>query len=140
MSDIAELKARVLAARQFVVVVGPADAPRTVHMQEPTAQDVRLASLRAGLGGLQDAAALAVLERALVADAITGWSGVTAADLLAHHPEQAAKAGAAPVKFEPGGADLLLDAQPAWSERLWSELLERLARRGAAREAAAKNS
>lgn len=135
---IADIKARVLAARQFSVTVGP-DSARTVQLLEPTTHDVRLASLRAGLGGLQDQAALAVLERTLLVDAITGWSGITAADLLANHPEQAAKAGDEAVAFEPGGAELLLDAQPAWSQALWAEMLERLAKRGSKREDAAKN-
>ena len=139
MGEIADIKARVLAARQFSISVVADSAPRTIHLLEPTAYDVRLASLRAGLGGLRDDAALAVLERALLLDAITGWSGVTGADLLAPHPEQAAKAGPVSVPFEAGGAELLLDAQPDWGRRLWAELLERLAKRGTTREAAAKN-
>lgn len=139
MSDIADLKARVLAARQFSVTVGPTDAPRTIHLVEPTAHEIRLASLRAGIGGLQDTAALVVLERTLLGEAISGWDGVTAADLVADYPEQAAKAGDKTVAFDSSGVVLLLDAQPTWGQRIYSELLDRLAKRGAAREAAAKN-
>lgn len=138
MSDIADLAARVLAARQFSVEVGPADAPRTINLLEPTDHEVRIVSLRCGLGAGKDTAAPVLFERALVAMAIVGWSGVTGADLAANHPEQAAKAGG-PVEFEPLGVDLLLDAQREWAQKLWSELVDRLDRRLTQRQAAAKN-
>lgn len=139
MVDIADLKARVLAARQFTVTVGPADAARTISMLEPTDHEVRLASLRAGIARGEDQAASVLFERALVAMSIKGWSGVTAADLVASQPEQAAKLGAELVQFDPEGVELLLDNQRAWSQQLWAALVDRLDRRTTTRQAAAKN-
>jgi hypothetical protein len=139
MSDIAELKARIAAAKQFTVTVGPADAPRTIQLQEPDDHQVKLAGIRSGLRGGKDPAAELLFERALLLEAITGWSGVTAADLLRGFPDQAAKAGDKPLDFEADGVEMLLDAQREWGNELWSALVDRMAQRSAAREPAAKN-
>ena len=86
MSDIADLKARIAAARQFTVTVGPADAPRTVHLQEPDDYQVKLAGIRSGLRGGKDPAAELLFERTLLVEAITGWSGVEDAEGVAIAP------------------------------------------------------
>jgi hypothetical protein len=52
MGDIADLKARIHAARQFTVTVGPADAPRTIQLQEPDEHQVKLCAIRAGQLGI----------------------------------------------------------------------------------------
>jgi hypothetical protein len=140
MPDIADLQARDRASRSFSLNLGDPGAPRLFHLLEPTTHEVRLASLRAGLGGQRvDAAAMALLERALLAQAITGWHGVTAADLLAQYPDQAAKIGGDLVPFDPAGVELLLNAQPGWSTTLWAALVDRLAQRGQLREEASGN-
>lgn len=140
MPDIADLQARDRASRSFSVQVGEPGAPRTVHLLEPSTHEVRLASLRAGLGGQRvDAASMAVLERTLLLQAITGWQGVVASDLLAQYPDQAAKIGGDLVSFDAAGVELLLNAQPGWSTTLWTALVDRLARRGQLREEASGN-
>lgn len=138
MSDIADLKARIQAARQFTVTVGPEDAPRTIHLQEPDDHQVKLAGIRSGLRSDKDGAAELLFERSLLVESITGWSGVTAADLLRGFPDQAAKAGDKPVDFEADGAAMLLDAQREWGREIWGSLVARMAERDRAREPAAK--
>lgn len=139
MNDLADLQARIHAARQFTVTVGPQDAPRTIHLLEPDDHQIRLAGIRAGLRGADPAAEL-VFERTLLVQAIKGWSGVTGADLLHGFPEQAAKAGDTAVAYAPTGVETLLNAQREWGAQLWAALVERMAQRSAAREPAAKNS
>jgi hypothetical protein len=132
--ELADLKAKAIGARSFSAAVGPPDAPRTIHLRTPTQHELRLASLRAGVGGMSDAAAMAVLERALLVLSVVGWAGVACADLA---PVQSGADDAA--EFEPGATELLLDTHPEWGEQLWLVLVEHITERGQRREAAAKN-
>lgn len=136
--DLEYIRRKALAAREYTLTVGPAHAPRTIHLRLPTDYDVRLAGARGRVGGLADVAATIVLERALLVLAIVGWSGVVCTDLL---PSAAGTPGAdEPFAFEPGAAEALLDAQPAWADAIWHDLVQRLSERNARAEAAAKNS
>lgn len=135
--ELADLKAKAIGARSFSAAVGPPDAPRTIHLRAPTQHELRLASLRAGVGTMADAAAMAVLERALVVLAVVGWAGVTCADLAPVLESDPSATDAAP--FEPGATELLLDAQPEWGEQLWRVLLEHITERSQRRDEAAKN-
>lgn len=143
--DIADLQRQAMAAREYAVAIGPPDpveAARSIRMRVPTEHEIKLAALRAGVDRLTDAAAPAVLERALLVQAIIGWSNLQCADVLpadglpgAEH----APAPTEPLAFAPAAVSLLLDAQPAWADTLQRGLYARLKQRAAQRESAAKN-
>lgn len=136
--DLDYIRRKALAAREYTLQVGPADAPRTIELRLPTDYEVRLAGARGRVDGLPDRAATIVLERALVALSVVGWSGVLCSDLL---PSAAgAPGGADPFAWEAGAAEQLLDAQPEWGDAIWHDLVARLSARNAERDAAAKNS
>lgn len=134
--DLEDIKRQALAARQFDVTVGPESAPRYISLRLPTRHEVVIASRRAGLHRMaDDQAAHVVLQRALLQAAVIGWSRVTVGDVLPDSP-----AADELLPHEPGAVELLLDAKPAWDERLGAELWTRLAERKASWESAAKNS
>lgn len=133
--DLYDLAAKARAARQFTVVLGAADAPRTITLHAPTQHEVTVAGLRAGVGKASDPAAMPLLQRALLCAAVTGWAGVLCTDLV---PDLKA-GGQDEAPFGPGATELLLDANPLWEQSLWIQLAEVLATRVARTESAAKN-
>jgi len=135
--DLADIKAKAIGARSFSAVVGPPESPRTISLLTPTQHEMRMASVRAGVADQSDAAAMLVLERALLVLAVVGWSGVTCGDLAP--VLQADARGNDVAAFEPGATELLLDAQPDWGAQLWVLLLQQITSRSDRREAAAKN-
>lgn len=133
--DLADIKRQANAAREFVVEVGAANAPRHLTLRAPTAFEVKVAALRSGVAGIQnDQAAIVVLQRALLVAAVVGWVGVCVGDVLKGH----ANATDA-LDWDASAVELLLDAQPEWAEALGSALLDRMAQRREDRDTAEKN-
>lgn len=131
--DLDYIKRKALAKREYTAKVGPEDAQRTIQMRLPTEHEITLASLRSGIAGMADAAAVAVLQRALVVQSVVGWSGVLCSDLLP------GVEGDHELPFETGAVSELLDAQHEWGQVLADELYTRLAERRKIRDAATKN-
>jgi hypothetical protein len=134
--DLADLKRLATAAREFSVAVGPDAAPRHITLRTPTQHELSLAARRAGMHQTtDDVAATMMLERVLLCDCIVAWSGVVVGDVLPES-EQAAEA----LVHEAGAVPLVLDVQNDWAQTLWLALVDRLAKRKAAKDTAAKNS
>lgn len=133
--DLHDLKRLALAAREFSVSVGPADAPRHITLRTPTQHEVVLAARRAGLHAVQDdAAAHVVLQRSLLLLAVVAWSGVLVADVLPDHPQATDV-----LTCEADAVQLVIDAQPQWEAALGAALMERMSRRAQEKDTAAKN-
>jgi hypothetical protein len=133
--DLADLKRLATAAREFSVQVGAADAPRHITLRVPTQHELVVSARRSGIESIEsDRAAMLVMTRALVLQAMVGFSGVVVGDVLPDHP-QAADA----LPCEPGAAELVLDAQPEWAKTLSDALMERLALRREQKDTAQKN-
>lgn len=126
MTDIADLKRKAEAAREFVVRVGAA----SYTLRLPTRHEIDVAVLRSR--GDADPALPAVLTRRLLEGAVVAWSGVT-------HQQLAPGAGSDTAELVPGAVALLLDNDPATAEALLEAFVTRSAERNARLEAAEKN-
>lgn len=134
--ELQDIKTRARASRQFTVSLGAPHEPRTIELHTPTIHEVKIAGLRAGISNAADAAAMAILGRELLLLAVTGWAGVTCADLA---DGLKGDSGADGIPWSAAAVPLLLDQNPGWEEQLWSQLVARLAERAQVRESAGKN-
>lgn len=130
MADLEYIARKALAARRFQHAAGPA----TFTLQMPTKLESSIAFAQSVGDGRRDAAANLRFQRALVLQAVIGWSGVLVQHVLPQHPDPAEG-----FEFEPGAAEVLLDAQPEWETELLQALLGRVAAREAAEDSAEKN-
>lgn len=126
MTDIADLRRKAQAAREFSLVVGAA----TYTLRLPTRHEIEVEVLRSRGDG--DPALPAVLTRRLLEAAVVGWSGVTQEQL-------APGAGPAPAELVPGAAALLLDNDGETAAALLEAFVAKAAERNARLEAAEKN-
>ena len=124
--DFADLMRRANAQRESVFDAG---GGRSITLRLPTEHQMRVAVLRAGR---TDAAAWAVMQRALLEQGIVAWSGVTLADLLTNGGDEA-------VDWDAAAVPLLLDGRPDIATALAADLTRRMAERTAAKDAAAGN-
>lgn len=127
--ELEAIRRKALAARQFEVALPNGIA---IEMRAPTKHESTVAYMEAGLGN--PGANQVRWQRALLVNAVYGWRGVQLRHLLPDAPN-----GEAAVAFEPGAAELLLDANPDWADVLIAELVPRLAARTAAVDTAGKN-
>lgn len=125
--ELADIKRKALAARQFSVEVAPATFTLTI----PTKLESSVAYMEAA--GTKGRSSMLRLQRALVVLAVTGWAGVQIKHVLPDY------SGDDSFAFEEGATETLLDAQPAWEEKLTTALLDKIAERKAAEDTAAKN-
>lgn len=130
MADLDYLRRKALAARQFDVSPEPGVS---FTLRVPTKHESMVAYMEAAGG--RKAANQVRWQRQLLLLAVVGWSGVVARHVLPGIEQ----GGDDPLAFEPGAAELLLDAQDAWAEQLLAELVQRLDTRQAAEDTAAKN-
>lgn len=128
--DLQTLRDKALAAREITHALGDV----TYRLRLPTPHEVLLAAHRTGVVGQPAGAAYMVLMRAVLDAAIIGWQGLRVLHVL---PDEAD--GQAPLAWEPGAVEVLLDARPADARALADVMSERMAQRAAALEAAAKN-
>jgi hypothetical protein len=129
--DLAEIKQRALAAREFSVQV--AEGSRVIRLRVPTEHEITLATRRAGFHlEMDQTAGMLVLERSLSVLGVVGWSGVKVRDVLPDGSDE-------DLPWETGATELLLDAQPGWATEIYAALLARLVERKQARDTAEKN-
>lgn len=127
--DIADIKRKAEAAREFDVAVGAAK----FTLRLPTQHEVEIEVSRARLfDGMDDPALLVKVRRALVERAIVRWQGVTCEDL-------APGGGSDAADLVPGAAALLLDSDEARAKTLTEAFIEQRAARQQKQDAAAKN-
>ena len=127
--DIADLKAKALAARTAPMVLGEC----SFTLLTPTGKESLAAS--AALGTYpQGTSMLMLLRRVLLEQALIGWQGPRVRDILPDDPE-----GNAPLAWSAETVPLLLEAQPEWADALGNELMDRMAARTQRIEADAKN-
>ena len=127
--DLAELKARAQAARQFTVPIGEC----VFSLRTPTRLELREALLRHSIDPRdQSALQMAVLQSYLLHGFLVGWTGVRDADVV---PD----AGTAPLPWSPDAVPLLLDARPDWGDTLGAALMDAVHQRATRIEADAKN-
>jgi len=128
--DLADIRRKAQAARQFDHAIGVAGFTLRVptKLESSIAWSQSVAQSRQG-GGEHHLR----WHRELLTLAVVGWSGVMVRDVLPTC--EVAEA----LVLEPGAAELLFDAQPAWEEQLLTALLEHLAKRSAVEDTAEKN-
>lgn len=130
--DRDELRAQARQARQISVPLDDA-AGIAVTITLPTRYEMQLCLLEAaGVGQHIDAAAKLRYRRLELLRAVAGWAGIRERHVLAAGSD-------APLPFDAGLVDLLLDAQPAWEDTIGSALLDELAKRNKLRDTAEKN-
>jgi hypothetical protein len=130
MAELDYIARKARAARAFDHQIGPAKFSLLV----PTKLESSIAFADSlGDRKRRDAASSLRFERALLLLAVVGWSGVTVRHVLPEHAVDE------PFDFEPGAAELLLDAQPLWEGELLQALMQRITARQAAEDSAAKN-
>lgn len=127
--ELEAIRRKAQAARQFDVSL---PSGIVVNMQAPTKHESTVAYMESS--GIAKSASQVRWQRALLVLAIVGWRGV-----LVQHLLPGATNGNEAVAFEPGAAELLLDAQPDWGDQLLAALVPRLSARQAAEDTAAKN-
>lgn len=124
--DLSTLQARARAARQFQHTLGEI----TYTLLIPEQHDILVAAQRTGaLRADGDAAASLLLNRAVLLDAVVGWTGARVGHIL---PDDA-EAGT-PLAWEPDAVPLLLGARPKDALALSDALTERTAARRKALE------
>lgn len=129
MPDLEYIARKALAARQFEHQIGAV----TFRLQLLTKLEASICYAQAAHAGRADGSTWVRYERAVALAAIVGWSGVTA-----HHVLVSAQPDD-PLPWEAAAVPLLLDAQPEWEAELLQVLMQRVAQRQAAEDAAAKN-
>lgn len=128
-TDIADLRRKQLASREFTVTVGAA----SYTLRLPTQHEKQVQAMRArGTEPDADAAMSALLLRLLLERAVVGWSGVVASQLVPG-------AGADVVDFAPDAVPLLLDGDPDTALALTDAFVRRENERNNRVDAAAKN-
>lgn len=129
--DLHDIQRHALAQRELSEEVAPG-----VHitLRVPTRHEITVAGLRAGVHRGDDGAALAVMQRALLEAAVVAWTQTVR---VSHLLPGAEDDGAVP--YSAGAVPLLLDAQPAWAERLAARLTQGIADRDRQRDSAAGN-
>lgn len=132
--DLQALQQRALAARELSHTIGEV----TYRLRVPTRHEVLLAAQRSGAMQVAgDRAALLVTQRAVLEQAVIGWTGARVRHVLPL--EHADGEADAPLAWEAGAVPLLLDAQPDHAQQLADLINQRMAQRAAAVEADAKN-
>lgn len=125
--DINDLRRKVLAAREFSLVIDGV----TFTLRVPSEHQVQVASLRSGLGN--DSAAMPLLRRRLLEEALIHWAGAQVSHLVpGHEPDE-------PLDFDAEVVPLLLDVQAEWAQQLDEALVLRLAERRKPQDTAEKN-
>ena len=130
--DIHDLRRKVLAAREFSLVIDGV----SFTLRVPSEHQVQVASLRSGLGSgerHEQGAALLLLRRRLLEEALIGWAGAKVSHLVpGYEPDEA-------LDFDPDAVPLLLDVQGGWAQQLDEALVMRLAERHKPQDTAEKN-
>lgn len=130
--DLADLKARALAAREYAhtTAAGP-----ILTLRVPTTHEMLLVARETGYtGGAQALVEHLLMHREMLVRAIVRWAGVKAHHIApdVQEPDELVPCTAEAVR-------MWLDANPAEAEPLLKGLVERVAARSQAVEAAAKN-
>lgn len=134
--DLQTLQQRALAARELSHTICHDHGDITYRLRVPTRHEVLLAAQRSGAMQVAgDRAALLVTQRAVLEQAVIGWTGARVRHVL---PDDQAEPDA-PLVWEPGAVPLLLDALPEHAQALADLINQRMAQRAAAVEADAKN-
>lgn len=143
MSDHADIERQAREAREFDHVAGGI----TFRLRVPTRYQTRVATLRAqaavaappsadgaNVTAGPDAAITAIIERALVTEAVVGWSALPLNRILpgADPGEQYA--------YHPAAVALLLDERPEWASSIGLALFDRMVARAQLLDSAEKNS
>ena len=130
MSDWAAIAAQAKAAREVQCSAGG----HTFTLRVPTRHEcVRIAHKSDSQGNL------ALLQRALLEEAIVGWLGPRLRDLFPGTEDSSNPEADAPLEWAAQGVPLLLDAQPGWEDTLNEALVDALNDRHARAKAAAGN-
>jgi hypothetical protein len=130
MPDLDYIARKAKAAREFEHLVGAV----TFRLRAPTKLESSIAYADAlGDRRRRDAATSLRFHRALVVQAVVGWSGITVRHVLPEHASDDA------FEFEAGAAEVLFDAQPEWEGELLQALMQRISERQAVEDTAAKN-
>lgn len=131
-ADLDTLRYKARAARQLAVDIP--DAGVRFDLLLPTRHESSVLLARAsGDKGLQDRATHISWMRSMLMAAVTQWAGVKGCHAVPGASEDE-------LLFDPAALELVLDAQPAWEQRLSSAMLDALAARRQAEKAAEKNS
>lgn len=119
MDDLADLRARALAAREFTHTVGEC----TFVLRVPTRTEMRQVAHQHGLlQGGEDAMSLLLLQGHLLRRAVVGWTGVRKRHL-------APGAGDDPLPWSAAAVDLWVDANPDEADSLGGVLARRIQQR-----------
>lgn len=120
--DKHDIRRKALAAREVSEEVAPGVV---ITLRLPTRQEVAVAAARSGVhgGGTGAEAGLVLMQRELLQAAIVAWGqGVKLSHLLPAEADDA-------LAFDAELVPLLLDAQPAWEDKLRNRFVtERMAR------------
>lgn len=127
--DISRLEAAALKAREFTHQVGE----RCYTLRVPTRTDVRECVIEHRLDRAGPLIMPPLLRRYLLEDALVGWTGVRARDVLP-------TAGSDPLPWSQRAVVLLIDGRPDEADDLGRVLMAEADKRHAAAEADAKNS
>lgn len=130
--DLDQIKRQAQAARQFELAVGPV----VFCLEAPTKLESSVCYMEATGGKGASAAGMLRFQHALAQLCITGWRGVVVGHML---PGLDAQEASAPFAFEPGAAEVLLEAQPEWASAVVNALMDKVAQRVAVEDTAAKN-
>lgn len=133
--ELEDLRHRALAARQFEVIVedgvdGIGEVTMTLRV--PTRHESSVAYMDSTGDGRRSVEVR--FERALLVRSVMAWSGVKVSHVVPDSP-QASDA----IDLHPDAVALVLDAQPAWEDKLLPELVRRLGERYARLDTASKN-
>lgn len=132
--ELEAIRRKALAARSFTKELGGV----TFSLRVPTQHESSTLYLRCSThAGAMDPASLVRWQRAMLLQSIVGWAGAKVHHTLSDMVDT--DEGGQDFHFEPGAAEVLLDAQPEWEEELLAAMLERRAARMVREEAAAKN-
>ena len=127
--DLAELKLKAQAAREFQVPIGEC----SFTLRTPTRLELRELLLQRGLDpASRSSMVVPLLQQYMLHRFLMGWTGVRCSHV---HPD----AGADPLPWSVEAVPLVLDAQPEWADTLGAEILQAVSERGARLEAEAKN-
>jgi len=128
--DLAELKARAQAAREFQVSIGEC----SFTLRTPTRLELREVLLRRGVDLTSSSPLiLSLVQYYLLTSFLIGWTGPRDSHVV---PD----AGDAPLAWSVDAVPLLLDAQPEWADTLGAKLLASVSDRSDRIGEEAKNS
>jgi hypothetical protein len=130
--DLADLKARALAAREYAYTT---QAGPIMTLRVPTTHEMLLVARETGYtGGPQALVEQLLMHREMLARAVVRWAGVKA-----HHLAPDALEPDALVPCTVDAVRMWLDAYPAEATPMLNTLVEKVAARSQALEAATKN-